>query len=133
MNVEPPPPSWFHVGAIAPPHHNPPGLESHVASVLAKLLGPKSQAHKIGIFSPWAEPISHAVTAAADKNRWHSVGYGVDRMGGEAGWIRCWLQIAATSQALVVFGPMTESMELVLGLCKPIRCGARIVDGPPFG
>ena len=45
-------PSWFHVGVIAPPGYDPPCFEALVSRTLAKLLGPKSRTHKIGISGP---------------------------------------------------------------------------------
>ena len=84
-------PEWFHVGVIAPPGYDPPGLAGHFGRTLARLLGPKAQTHKIGILSTWAEPVGNAVTHSATATGWHSAGYAVDRMGGECGWLRCWL------------------------------------------
>jgi len=124
---------WFHVGVIAPPNYNPAGFEQHVAAMLAKLLGLKSHTHKIGIYFPWAEPVGHAVTAGAVENRWVAAGQAIDRMGGDAGWIRCWSQIAAASQALVVFGPTTPAMEVVLDLCARIDCRVRQPDSSRRG
>lgn len=129
MDAGAPTPDWFHVGVIAPPGYDPPGFEAHVATTLAKLLGPKSRAHKIGILSTWAEPVGNAVTDSAAANGWHSAGHAVDRMSGDAGWIRCWLQIAAASEALVVFGPTTPAMEVVLELCGRIGCCVRQAAG----
>ena len=120
-------PEWFHVGVMAPPGYDPPGFTALVTAKLTKLLGPKSRTHKIGIHFPWAEPISHPITDGAAKNRWHASGFAIDRMGGEAGLIRCWLQIAAVSQALVVFGTATPAMEVVLKLCGRLECRVRLV------
>ena len=73
-------PNWFHVGVIAPPGYDAPGFEAQVARKLAKLLGPKSQTHKIGIYGVWVEPVSRAVVAASKENDWHLSGYAVDRL-----------------------------------------------------
>ena len=118
-------PNWFHVGVIAPPGYDAPGFEAQVARKLAKLLGPKSQTHKIGIYGVWAEPVSRAVVAASKENDWHLSGYAVDRHSGRCGWLRAWLMIAATCEALIVFGPSDPTMELVLSMCREIRCGTR--------
>ena len=128
MNADGSTVDWFHVGVMAPPRYDPPEFGAHVTAKLAKLLGPKAHTHKIGIHFPWAEPICHPITAGAAENRWHAAGFAIDRMGGDAGWIRCWLQIAAASQALVVFGPPTPSMEVVLELCGRIGCRIRLVE-----
>ena len=93
MNADGSTVDWFHVGVIAPPRYDPPGFEAHVTAKLAKLLGPKSRTHKIGIFFPWAEPVGHAVNGTAAANGWHSAVHAVDRMSGDTGWIRCWLQL----------------------------------------
>jgi len=120
-------PNWFHVGVIAPPGYDPPGFEAQVSRKLTKLLGPKSLTHTIGICGVWAEPVSIAVAEASKENGWQLSGNAVDRESGRCGWLRVWLMIAATCDALIVFGPSDPTMDLVLAMCREIRCGVRRV------
>ena len=120
-------PNWFHVGVIAPPGYDPPGFEVRVSRTLAKLLGPKSRTHKIGICGVWAEPVSAAVVEASKGNGWHLSGHAVDRGGGRCGWLRVWLMIAVASDAIIVFGPTDPTLDTVLAMCREIRCGIRRV------
>ena len=66
-------------------------------------------------------PPANTVTHSTAAQGWHSAGYAVDRMSGEYGWLRCWLQIAAVSEALVIFGPTTPTMKVILEMCGRIR------------
>ena len=98
-----------------------------VARKLAKLVGPKSRTHKIGIYGVWAEPFSRAVVEASKDNSWQLSGYAVDRNAGRCGWLRVWLMIAVTCDAMIVFGPSDPTMEMVLSMCREVRCGVRRV------
>ena len=118
-------PNWFHVGVIAPPGYDPPGFEVQVSRTLTKLLGPKSRTHKIGIYGVWAEPVSIAAVEASKASGWHLSGHAVDRESGRCGWLRVWLMIAVSCDALIVFGPTDPTMETVLSMCREIRCGVR--------
>lgn len=117
----------FHVGVIAAPGYDPPGLEAQVKRTLAKLLGPKSRTHRISIYGVWGEPVSVAVVEASKENGWHLLGHAVDRMSGECGWLRAWLLTAVASDAIIAFGPTNPTMETVLAMCREIRCGVRRV------
>ena len=117
---------WFHVGVIAAPGYNPPDLDRRVARNLLKLTGPKSRTHRIGLYGVWAEPVSGAAGAAAEG--WSHAGYAVDRSGGRRAWLRVWSMIAATCDALVVFGPADPTMEIVLGLCRQMGCAVRRIE-----
>ena len=120
-------PNWFHVGVIATPGYDPPGFEGQVARNLTRLLGPKSRTHKIGIYGVWAEPVSVAVVEASKENGWLLSGHAVDRESGRCGWLRVWLMIAVASDAIIVFGPSDPTMDIVLSMCREIRCGVRRV------
>lgn len=122
-----PAPDWFHLGVIARPYYDPPGFGQHVYDSLGKLLIAKARTHIIGIHFPWAEPISHPVTGGAAEGCWHASGFAIDRMNGDTGLIRCWLRIAATSEALVVFGTPMPAMQVVLDVCGRIGCRVRFV------
>ncbi len=120
-------PNWFYAGVIAPPGYDPPGFDEQVSRTLNKLLGPKSQTHKIGIYGVWAEPVSVAVADASHASGWHLSGHAVDRASGRCAWLRVWLMIAATCDALIAFGPSDPTMDVVLAMCREIRCGVRRV------
>ena len=117
---------WFHVGVIAAPGYDPPDLDRRVARTLLKLTGPKSRTHRIGLYGVWAEPVSGAAGAAAEG--WCHAGYAVDRSGGRRAWLRVWSMIAAACDALVVFGPVDPTMEIVLGLCRQMGCAVRRIE-----
>ena len=116
-------------GVIAAPGHDPPDLARRVRRSLGGLLARKARTHKIGIVFPWAEPVGHAAVGAAEGFGWHASGHAVDRHSGPCGWLRCWLLIAATCDAMVVFGEPTPALEWVLGLCPRLGCAVRRAEG----
>jgi hypothetical protein len=118
----------FDVGLIAPPAYDPPDFHSLVSKKLTALLGTKSLTHQIGLHSVWAQPISHAAGRAAKPRGWHDSGMPVNRFDGKRSWLRTYMMIAAGADALIVFGPLTPEMEIVLELCPKMGCNVRRIE-----